>query len=285
MKHLSGIFCLHIGRTARISTILATVLLVAFSANLQAQNEESEIQQKLNATFKLTTTTPDRSDIATPGDIVQILKPGLLMYSVGAPMPPLSTYKNDKIGQGWAGFGRDLGGTMLAPGGQTMASYPRRQVPAGEKCWVISVNAQKDSVVFRLYSDPFDDTRYYADLRVLYPNKKEIPSVDNMMQLISQVLTVVPQEAAVQNQTPAVVQQPEQPMAPIAPPPPPPDAAPAINNSADAASFSVAVGDKREKVIQALGEPQKIIKLPNKEIDIYRDFRVIYIKDTVSSVQ
>lgn len=149
------------------------------------------IQQALSSQFKLTTITANRSDITNPGDVVQINKPGLVMYSIDSPLPPSNTYKNGKIGQGWAGFGKDLAITMAAPGSNTATNYPHRTFAVQENCWVTAVLAQKDGILFQLYSDPYDNIRYYGNLKIPFPNKKEIPSADAVMQLVSEVLTNV----------------------------------------------------------------------------------------------
>ena len=172
-------------------------ILFSFHLLLTAQTGDllAAIQAKLSSQFKVTTTAADRSDIVTAGDIVQIHKPGLLMYAVASPLPPSNSYKNGRIGQGWGGFGKDLAIGMLTPGGGTPASnYPQRQFVPDEKCWVTGYQVQKDGMLFQLYSDPYDDIRYYANLKIPFPNKKEVPSVDVAMQLVAEVLTVVPQE-------------------------------------------------------------------------------------------
>ena len=61
-----------------------------------------------------------------------------------------------------------------------------------EKCWVTGIQVQKDGILFVLYSDPYDDTRYYANLKIPFPDRKAVPPVDAAMQLVAEVLTVVP---------------------------------------------------------------------------------------------
>jgi hypothetical protein len=161
---------------------------------LAAQGDPAAIQQKLSSQFKLTRITADRSDIVTAGDIVVIHKPGLLMYAVASPLPPSNTYKNGKIGQGMGGFGKDLMIGMVTPGSGTAADYPHRPFVPDEKCWVTGIQVEKDGVLFQLYSDPYDDVRYYANLKIPFPNKKEIPSPDVALQSVAEVLTVVPSD-------------------------------------------------------------------------------------------
>lgn len=179
----------------------ALLILIGTGSNLYAQaGDPAALQQKLYAQFRLTTITSDRSDIVTAGDIVTIHKPGLIMYATNSPMPPSNTYKNGKIGQGWGGFGKDMMITMAAPGGATATDYPHRPFVPEEKCWVTGIQVQKDGVLFQLYSDPYDNIRYYANLKIPFPNKKELPSVDTAMQLVAEVLTVVPQDQGAPDQ-------------------------------------------------------------------------------------
>jgi hypothetical protein len=215
---------------------LAIVALVV-SLTLAAQGDPAAIQQQLYKQFKLTTTTADRSDIVTAGDVAVIHKPGLIMYAVASPMPPSNTYKNGRIGQGWGGFGKDFAITMVTPGGGTSANYPHRQFVPEEKCWVTGIQVQKDGVLFQLYSDPYGYIRYYANLKIPFPNKKEVPSVGAVAQLVAEVLTVMPpdnpgdQQMQAPAPVPAAAPAPPPaltPMPEIAPPPPSPLARPGI---------------------------------------------------------
>jgi hypothetical protein len=174
---------------AFVFVIIASISSLVLSAQA---GDPAVLGQRLYSQFKLTTTMPDRSDIVTAGDVVVIHKPGLLMYAVASPMPPSNTYKNGKISQGWGGFGKDLMITMAAPGGATATDYPHRQFVPEEKCWVRGIQVQKDGVLFQLYSDPYDDIRYYANLKIPFPNKKEVPPVDTVMQMVAEVLGAVP---------------------------------------------------------------------------------------------
>ena len=171
--------------------ILVLIFVITVPVVHGQAGDLAAIQGRLNSQFKLTTTTADRSDIVTAVDVVVIHKPGLLMYAVASPMPPSNSYKNGKIGQGWGGFGKDMMITMATPGVGTAANYPHRPfVPEG-KCWITGIQVQKDGVLFQLYSDPYDDIRYYSNLKIPFPNKKEVPSVDAAVQLVAEVLTVV----------------------------------------------------------------------------------------------
>jgi len=272
---------------------LAVITFAAVPWLAAQAGDTAAIQQKLNSQFKLTSITADRTDIVTAGDVVTIHSPGLVMYAVASPMPPSNTYKNGKIGQGWGGFGRDLGISMLTTGGGTAASYPHRTFVPEEKCWVIGIQVQKDGIVFALYSDPYDDIRYYATLKIPFPNKKEVPSVDAALQEVSEVLTVVPQDnqgdqggqpAQAQGNVEPAASQPAAAGPPvpamaalpaIAPPPPPADAPPP----------TISLGQTMDQVIAGFGQPLKVAKLGAKDIFYYKDMKVTFTGGKVSNVE
>ena len=255
-------------------------MLLCMAQPIHAQDEPQKlIDHKLKDQFTLTRTTADRGDIVTPGSIVVLHKDGLLMYQTSSPMPPTNTYKNGKVSQGMGGFGRDLGITMLAPGGATSANYARRKFVDGEKFWITSYAAQKDGVVFQFYSDPYDGVRYYGQLKVPFP-KGAIPPPDDVMRLIAEVVTSdnPPQEAA----PPAPIAPPAQTsgtyLAPVAPPPPPPDAPPVPPKT-------IALGQTKDQVAAILGQPLKVANLGPKEIDYYSDMKVIFVDGAVTDIQ
>jgi hypothetical protein len=246
------------------------------------------LQQRLYAQFRLTSITADRSDIVTAGNIAVLHRPGLIMYAVASPMPPSNTYKNGKIGQGWSGFGKDLAIGMAAPGGATAANYPHRPFVPEEKCWVTGIQVQKDGVLFQLYSDPYDGIRYYANLKIPFPNKKEVPPVDTAMQTVAEVLTVAPQDQGApdqgnQSSLPVPAQAAPAPVAPptpaplpdIAPPPPPADTPPP----------TIALGQTMDQVTAAFGQPLKLAKVGTKTILYYKDMKVTVTNGKVSNVE
>lgn len=150
---------------------------------LQAQGDPAALQQKLSV-VKLTTTTADRTDIVTAGDIVALHKPGLVMFSVDSPLPPTNVYKNGRIGQG-------LGTVMM----MSDNNHQKRIFVPEEKCWVTRILVQNDGVEYDLYSDPYNDVRYYGVLKFPFPEKKVFPPVDSFAQSINDVISAVPQDS------------------------------------------------------------------------------------------
>jgi hypothetical protein len=255
-------------RQHRACGVVLAVMITAGVLAAQA-GDPAVMQQKLNAKFKVTTTTADRTDIVTAGDVVQLHKPGVVMFSSDSPVPPTNVYKDGKMGQGF-------GTAMVMSNPQTQQ---RRFVPE-EKCWVIRVMVQKDGISFDLYSDPYNDIHYYGTLKISYPDKKTVPPVDSFLQTIAEVITVVPPEDQGGQQAPAAAQAPAvapapPPMQAIAPPPLPPDQPPP----------TIAIGQTKDQVTAAFGPPARLAKLGVKEIYYYKDMKVTFTNGKVSNVE
>ena len=164
-----------------IAAVIATAVPGVYA---QSADAKPSLQQALNGQFSLTKVSDDRNDIVTAGSVLVLQKDGLMMYSTASPMPPSNTYKNGRISQGMGGFGRDLAISLATPGGGTSADYPQRKFVTGEKFWLTAFNIQKDGVVFQLYSDPYDDVRYYGQLKVPF-DKRSVPSPDDALARIA----------------------------------------------------------------------------------------------------
>jgi hypothetical protein len=178
--------------------------------------DHTSLQQMLQNQFPLTQVARNRSDLISTGAQLQLQKGGLMMYSTESPLPPVNTYKNGGITQGGHGFGQDILITMLAPGNGTASNYPHRQFAANEDLWVTRIDVQNGGIVFYLYSDTYDDIRYYAELKFPF-EKGSFPSPDQAIAKIAEVLTVQPAGNSPGNT--AVAQDPQpSPTAPRLPP-------------------------------------------------------------------
>lgn len=272
------------------------LITLTCSALINAQAGDPEaIQQKLNTMFTPTTTTEDRTDIVTAGSVVIIHKEGMLMYSVASPLPPLNTYKNGKIIQGISGFGRNIAITFRTPDGNTSASYPQRRFVLDEKCWLTGISVEKDSIAIELYSDRYDDTRYYGNLKIPFPNKRVVPSVDEAVSLVTEVLTAAPANIQAAKQTTAqkpsasavpVISPksaPQPPVQEVAPPPPP--ETPPATQPANAPPPTIVVGLTEDEVISAIGQPLKIAKIGVKTIYYYKDMKITFTNGFASNIQ
>lgn len=273
----------------------AIVLFSGVPRPLLAQNSsaQADLQKKLAATYTITTVTKDRSDIVTPGVVVALQKDNLLAYSTTAPLPPVNTYKKGKISQGWGGFGRDLLITTMQGGSGTATDFPRQTFHSGDKLWVVGIAVSNSNIGLVLYSDPdANNLRYYGQLNIPFHKKGEIPSADDALKMVSEVLAVQPPDTSEQSSS-AAAQPAAPPLTPLAPPagvpsapalaplaaPPPPPAAP------PAPPTKISMGETTGQVRSSLGEPQKVVSLGAKEIDFYPNLKITFVNGKVTSLE
>ena len=260
------------------SALLASALPWAYG---QAGNP-ADLQQKLNAAFKITTTTANMADIAAAGDVVELHKDGMRLSAMNTVLTESNIYKDGKIGGGgakraWGSLGTLMlqAATMDDSGQSAIATGPPpRILAAGDKCWILSITVQKDGVQFKLYTDPDDSgVRHRGDLKFPFPNKKQVPTTDAMLATIAEVLTVVQPEPAPEPEVVAPPPPPPTQYDNLAPPPPPP--APVVT-----------VGESRTQVITDFGQPQKKSVVGAKTLYIYTDskMKVTFVNGKVSSI-
>lgn len=260
------------------------LLLAGASSCLHAQSGDAkdELLQKLNAQFVLTRMTADGTDVVKVGSAVTLHKDGLQMCSIQAKIPLTNFYKDGKLSAGKFAWGMAMG---LAQPNLPTSTVPIRSFVADEKFWVAAIDVEKGYVVFKVYSDAYQDVRYYAQLA--FPiNKKSGAQVDDVLKSVAEVVTgepvsANPEPAAASSAAPAGQEQsaPPQPvMSPIAPPPPPTDTPPP-------APPTVSLGQSMDQVIGAMGQPKSVAKVGTKTIFNYSDLKVIFVDGKVSDVQ
>jgi hypothetical protein len=244
--------------------LMPILALVGVSPSLYGQDQKAEIQKRLSSAFKRTTLTADRSDVAKAGTVLTLHKDNLLMCSMDAHASPTNTYKNGAISMG-------LGATMswsmaLSSVGQQVANTPQRKFVGGEKIWLADFQVKEDGVYFLFYSDPFDNVRYFGQLK--FPvSKGAFPPADNMMKTIAEVVT----DDSAQEAAPADSSAPP---------------AQASGGQAPApATKTIALGQTKDEVVAILGPPQKMVNLGTKEIYFYPDMKVVFISGKVADVQ
>jgi len=188
------------------------------------------------------------------------------------------------------------------PGSSAASGVPdSRTFVTGEKMWVTKIDVKDNGVVFELFTDAFGDTRYKANLVFPFP-KGAMPAADQMEKTVAEVFKVQPAEDSNSNantqQAPAGQQAGgggqaggDKAPAPIAAPPPPPaDAAPAAiapppPPPENAQPKTIGLGQTKDQVTGALGQPQRIAKLGSKEIYYYKDLKVTFVDGKVTDIQ
>jgi hypothetical protein len=299
-------------RTINISIALtATLVVMAPVASAVDQGSKTAVQKKLEAEYALTKTTDDKTDIVTAGAVMVLQKDKMLMVAAtSAANPCTNTYKDGKITQNAGckageklrhlpGIGSRIPGADKAPA--------TRNFVTGEKFWVTKIDVKdagkEPAVVMDFFTDAISEVRYKASLTI--PFKTGIPSPDDALKLVQEVVTVAPAEdakgdakdakqapaqggqqqasaaaAAPAPSAPAAATTAEAAPAPIEPPPPPPP-----DDAAAAAPPTVALGQTPEEVVAALGQPVKKAKVGTKEIYFYKDLKVSFLNGKVKDIQ
>jgi hypothetical protein len=260
----------------RVVYLIVAALLMGAAPWIHGENADrkADIQKKLGSQFVLTKLTADRSDIATAGSILVLQKSGFQMCTIDV-SPQTSNYKDGNIS---TNLGNTMSWVARLPSGTRPDTVPKRKFVVGEKFWVTGFEVQDDGVVFQFYSDPYADVRYWGKLKIGFP-KKSVPTADDLLKSVAEVVTVEPNDTADEN---ASQKEPEpaqeQALAPVAPPPPPADMPPAPPKT-------ISVGQAKDEVVAIFGQPQKVVKLQTKEMLYYPDMKVTLVKGKVTNVE
>jgi hypothetical protein len=272
-----------------ITTIVALTALVAgvsIVAAAEEQGSKTAIQKKLESEYALTKPTDDKTDIVTAGAVLVLQKDKLMMVAASSSANPCpNTYKDGKLTPNSGckageflrkipGFGSRIPGADKAPATRTFVT--------GEKFWVTKIDVRDNAVVMDLFSDAINDVRFKGSLTIPFTNG--IPSADDALKLVQEVVKTVPSEDA-KGDAPAKNSPPEAPVsaaeaAPpdIAPPPPPPDEPPA-------APPTVSMGQTPAQVEAILGPPLRKAKVGTKDIYSYKDLKVTFVNGKVKDIQ
>jgi hypothetical protein len=276
----------HLQRLGAIAFITAAL---TFTAGMRAQTGDpgTLIQQKLLSQIRLTTATADHTDIVMPGDVVVLQKDGLMMCSTASSYAFSNTYSNGVLAANYNNRAKDAaksagkslflghfgfgGGSVADAANNGCAS---RKFVAGEKFWITGIALQKDGILVSTFSDPYDDSRYYGEIKFPFPNGSA-PPPDDFLRTVSEVITVQPADDNGGQGGPPDQGGPPAPMPARAPPPPPSDAPPP----------TIAIGESRAQVTAAFGAPIIVAKLGIKEIFYYKDMKVTFKNGKVSDVE
>jgi hypothetical protein len=269
------------------------VVSVALSSIALAEQStgKAAIREHLQAEFTLTKTTASQDEIVTPGCVVVLRKDNLVAMPLSNKNFYQNIYRNGHIDQGalgkFAKISNGLGNTTI--GGTT------RTFVSGEKLWITNITVREKDVLFDLYSDPYNEVRYRANLSFPF-SKGESPSVEEVDRNIAEVFTVQPLDANAQQaqaspapqagaspqtqQLRPVSSQPvqEAPPTPIAPPPPPADAP-------QPTPKTVSLGQSKDEVVSILGKPDKIVNLGTKQLYVYKDIKLTFVSGKVTNVE
>jgi len=248
----------------RKSHVVVVLVLSLFGRGVgQDQDPIAQLRQMLQSHFVVTKVAPNQMDIVTAGSVMVLHKDGVLMCSASVPggvsNAATSTYKDGAVSHSIEPSDAPKAmpnGLRYVQPRANCGRAPSRTAMSGDKYWITKayVDMGNDRVVFRLYSDPYDDVRYWGELQVLFP-KGSIPTPDQLLNTISEVLTVQSDDAAAAQPQPAP--QPK----------------------------TVLKGDSIDQVVATLGKPEKILQVDTKQIYVYKEVKITFLDGKVSDIQ
>lgn len=272
----------------QIAVLAVAGIVPWFAARAQSGGS---LQSQLEAQYTLTKPTDDKSDIVTAGAVLILEKDKLIMYPTTNQVVPQNTYKDGKLSEGAFGVHHKVQsfGSFIGHPLPDQAQVTPRTFVTGEKFWVTRIDIDSDSVTFTLFSDPYSDVRYDSTLKFIFPHG-QVPAADQVLKTVAEVLKVDADDAkksddsgnqqqaaggdANQQQAPAAGDANQQ-----------QDAAPAAADAPAAPPATVEIGQTTDQVVAILGQPEKIINLGAKQIYVYKDLKVTFVKGKVTDAQ
>jgi len=267
-----------------VAVILLGLIPVAI-ANAQNGGADS-LESQLAAKYKVAKVGQDSTGISVtdPGTVLVIKKGGILSVA-STNMVVIPSYVKD--GQVHSANGNAMQGVskllkwknVSDPTGST--TVETKFLTIGEKVYVskIDINRKDSKVSMSIIecdscNSVQDASQRKAQVVFQFP-KDYLAGADGgqISDVISQVLEIQPEEAAQQDQPQDAqqgqqqAQQPQQPESPAQPPP------------------TIQLGQTIDDVTNLLGTPTKVVNLGVKQIYIYKDMKVVFLRGRVADVQ
>jgi len=176
-------------RTLTLSVAAVVIFSMTQPVCAQGNDQLAAIQQRLTERIVLAG-LDGNGEIVTAGSVVTLQKNSLQMCGTTAPAnagAPNNTYKNGKLSAGMFSWNLGLGLLHIDPN-----SIPMHTSVAGEKFWIVHFNVKKNGVEIKIWTDPDSNNfRYYTWLVIPF-EKKQIPSPDEFMNTLAEVLAIEP---------------------------------------------------------------------------------------------
>jgi hypothetical protein len=272
-------------KSARLMQLVVLSLAAIFFALLARAQGGDSLQSQLDAKYKSVKLGSDSTGVAVlePGTVLTIKKGGILSYPTSNPRPFATTYKDGTIHSptvtkipGWIPHASSV------PGQASDTKF----LTVGEKVYPTKIEIQqKDSkvAVFIIECDSCNNVTdpSFRRAQVLFQFPKgylDNADAGQVSDLIEQVLSIdtggdaqqqdqQQQGQGAQGQQQAQQAAPAEPAAPAQPPP------------------TVQLGQTPDEVVAILGQPDKKVDLGTKQIYVYKDLKVTFVKGKVSDVQ
>ncbi len=282
------------GQRVQISIQVAALILAGIMPGLAAAQATVSLADQLSAQYTMVKMGADSSGpaVVEAGTILVIQKGGILgvPYANMSLIPP-TKYQDGKIqtpnalvtkgiGHAWSKLTGATGSAGAAAGSAAGTQQTTHLFQVGEKVYPsrIDVNQASDKITLGIVAcDACNNTNpptfFKADL--IFQFAKGYLATANppqVMDIIAQVFTVDDSGGQQDQGGAAQGNQGGQGGPPPANQPPPPPQ-------------TIQLGQTIDEVVAAIGQPDKIVNLGAKQIYVYKDLKVTFLKGKVSDVQ
>jgi len=282
------------GQRVQISIQVAALILAGIMPGLAAAQATVSLADQLSAQYTMVKMGADSSGpaVVEAGTILVIQKGGILgvPYANMSLIPP-TKYQDGKIqtpnalvtkgiGHAWSKLTGATGSAGAAAGSAAGTQQTTHLFQVGEKVYPsrIDVNQASDKITLGIVAcDSCNNTNpptfFKADL--IFQFAKGYLATANppqVMDIIAQVFTVDDSGGQQDQGGAAQGNQGGQGGPPPANQPPPPPQ-------------TIQLGQTIDEVVAAIGQPDKIVNLGAKQIYVYKDLKVTFLKGKVSDVQ
>jgi len=264
------------------SVSLCFVLAIVVQPRLWGAPGAEGLLAALQAKYQVTQTTLDRTQITSPGTVLDIQAYGINAEPFGTIINLENRIVDGKVQQRsrWSEMVKTPNMRVLQP---------------GEKVYVTKIETKNegknDSLKFSILTcDPYDvgdSQKRYATV-VSFKLPKDYlaqSSPDEIEQMINAVLAPDAGGPASQGNAAGGENYQGQAAAAATPAPAAPMAAPAPAPAPPAAPQTISIGQTISQVVEILGQPLQIIDLGSKKTYKYKDLKVIFVNGKVSDVQ
>jgi hypothetical protein len=274
------------GKSRRASKIIALTCAAMFPALIARAQGADSLESQLGAKYKLVKLGTDSSGLSVldAGTVLVIKKGGILSVASGNAVVIATTVKDGQVhtanNTAMQGVNKLL--KWKAPADPTgAASTDTKFLTVGEKVYVSKIDiSRKDSKVTLsiIECDTCNSVQApslrKAQVAFVFP-KDYLAGADGgqISDVINQTLEVDTGDSGGQDQQQAQdqgQQAPQQAAAPAQPAAPPP---------------TIQMGQSPDEVKGMLGQPDKIVDLGPKQIYVYKDLKVTFVKGKVTDVQ
>ncbi len=250
----------------RVSVALVFVLGVLCPTITRAAEkfpeQKAKLEQQLKAAYVPTTVV--RKAVDKPGTVLLLRKAELKAVPANAPAYYDNVLKAGRL-------------THQTFGNILFKKDTIQDLAVGEPFYVLNAYATDSSVVVLLLScNAYDNVVYKADVQFPFP-KGFLADVtfSRVQEALAEVFEVAPPAGAptVADPGPAPANQP------AAQPAPP------VETAAPAQPVTLKLGDTPDQVVAAMGSPDRIAKVANKELYFYKDMKITFVDGKISDIQ